>query len=179
MPWWAIPGVSELDPSSRAKGSTGYRKAFFKAGSSTTCAFLLRLQPKSSSVTNSSASVTIGMSITTAAVMLTSSAPDIIRGFLTPPYIALSSALACRVFRTIILGNFDAHEVLNTQKIGDIMRSVKTAEYKPEFSFRSETSETETESMQTRSRLGSDSTLKAVDSRVSDEEPVPRGLDAV
>ncbi|KAF7972951.1 hypothetical protein HWV62_16520 [Athelia sp. TMB] len=123
--------------------------------------------------------VTIGMSITTAAVMLSSGAPDIIRAFLTPPYIALSSALACRVFRTILLGSFDTQDALNTQKIGDIMRSVKTAEYRPEFSFHSETSETQTENMQT-SRLGSDLTLKAVDSCVSDkEEPVPRGLDAV
>ncbi|KZP04809.1 hypothetical protein FIBSPDRAFT_1054442 [Athelia psychrophila] len=137
--------------------------------------------------------LTIGMGITTTAVMLTSSMPDILRAFLTPPYVALSSALACRVFRSLLVGTLESRndlEALNTQKIADIMQGVKTIEYQPEFqrklSFHSEKShETVTdsdESVDSRDRADSDGTLRgdSDDSFVFGKDSHPLGsLDAV
>lgn len=122
-------------------------------------------------------SVTIGMSIVTTALVLTSNTPDILRAFLVPPYIALSSALACRVFRSLLLKPVESSNHLNTQKIADIMQGVKTIDYNTEyqsnFSFRSEaTQETVTSSdVDSRNRTDSEVTLGGEDSFASSHDP--------
>lgn len=44
------------------------------------------------------------MAIVTTAVILHPEIPTTLRAFLVPPYMALASAIACRVFRALLLG---------------------------------------------------------------------------
>lgn len=44
------------------------------------------------------------MAITTTTVILHPEVPMTLRAFLVPPYMALASAIACRVFRALLLG---------------------------------------------------------------------------
>ncbi|KAF7977301.1 hypothetical protein HWV62_4277 [Athelia sp. TMB] len=48
--------------------------------------------------------ITIGLSLTTIGILLSSGVPAEMHSLLGPSYLALSSAMACRVFRMVILG---------------------------------------------------------------------------
>lgn len=116
------------------------------------------------------------MSVVTASLMLSTKTPEILRGFLAPPYIALSSALACRVFRSLLLRSVRSpnnSEAMNTRNIAEIMQGVRTVEYRfefePNFSFRGEASKETSnhrDAMETndpRYRMDSEATLTGED----------------
>ena len=68
------------------------------------------------------ASITIGVAIFASALVLSGNIPRPFHPILSSPYFALGSAMACRVFRIVILGIMEDTRV-NTLGIGNFNRS--------------------------------------------------------
>ncbi|KZP07076.1 hypothetical protein FIBSPDRAFT_965946 [Athelia psychrophila] len=58
--------------------------------------------------------ITIGLALPTIILLLTTSVPPEMHSLLGPSYLALSSAMACRVFRMVILGVFKGNSLSTT-----------------------------------------------------------------
>jgi len=71
-------------------------------------------------------SVTIGVTIISAALILSPSIPDELHPILGPGYFALASAMACRVFRAVLLGTIQDPQ-MNTTKLVSFYRSTANA----------------------------------------------------
>lgn len=67
-------------------------------------------------------SVTIVISIATSVLLLSSSVPGVYSSLLGPAYIAISSAMACRAYLTVLLCSID-DEDLDTSRIKSAFRA--------------------------------------------------------
>jgi len=72
--------------------------------------------------------VTIGVAIISSALILSRSVPSELHAMLGPAYFALSSAMACRVFRAVLLGIISDSGLVNTPavKIASFTRTTAT-----------------------------------------------------
>jgi len=68
---------------------------------------------------------TIGVAIAAIALIIAPGVPKELHPILGSSYFALSSAMACRVFRAVILGNI-RDQPLNTVAIGDVLDRAKS-----------------------------------------------------
>jgi hypothetical protein len=119
-PWWVTLGERKPNHSSRELAYTICPKHYYKADKRTICQLSsFFIVPQSNSHTRS----TIGVAIVSTALILSPGIPGPLHPILGSAYFALASAMACRVFRAVLLGIIKEPQ-LNTTQIVSFFRGV-------------------------------------------------------
>jgi hypothetical protein len=106
---------------------TNCPKLCYKADKLIICQYFVSFYPDLP-WSNSHISITIGVAIIATALILSPSIPGELHPILGSSYFALASAMACRVFRAVLLGTIKDRQ-LNTAKLVSFYRSTTDTQF--------------------------------------------------
>jgi hypothetical protein len=118
---WTVPAAHEPDHSSRARAYINCPKLYCRAVKFIICRHPL-CNDADLAPSNAYIRVTIGIAIITTALTLSPSLPGELHPILGLGYFALASAMACRVFRVVLLGSIKDTQ-MNTAKLASFYHS--------------------------------------------------------